>query len=789
MQRRIVERSQVDIQQRIDTRARSRSRCLVFVNARRHEAIVARGCHTNPGLVSAHAHRTNCGAAHGTYWGVRIEAANGLTARFDGDGTVRIEWGETDWFGPGRLSVGGISHAADGDDATVAVGGGSVVASVRVDDELPMLVFRLEATSDLDGIATGAFDLPSVGWPVFTPAERAEGGVDPAARALAYQACEFAFPTGADVGLDRFFLLPHRPPTGWPLALSASDGRTVLIAPLDAFHEQTIGLNGGTVRCGWHGDLATVPAGFATELAVVAADDIRSCLDAWGALLRRRAGTVRPGRWPDALGSKPSYWTDNGAAYWYRTEPGHDPAGSIVAAVDDLLDRGVPLGSVQLDSWWYPHAELRPFDTDEWVVPPTAMIAWEPRADVLPDGIDALHTRLHGLPLAAHIRHLSSAAPIAAELPVHADGPYAVPATAEAYERWLDQCVAWGIETFEHDWLVEVFFGVRPLREVPGRARAWQEGIDRAARERGITTQWCMGTPADMAQTVTLTQVTSVRTCGDHGYIATAGQLWAWFCTVNAMARSLGLMPFKDVFRADPELADAHGEPEALLSALSTGPVGLGDRVGRFDAALAMRTCRADGRLIKPHVPIAATSRSMFVSAGSRPVLMVAECFSDHLAGRWAYVMTMRCSPDDTAVTGDVRLADLGESSPADDVVLWDWRAGTATRAAADHAWTATLTPEQWTFHVVAPVLPGGIAVVGDVSKFVTAGDARIEVSTGDDGVRVTVKGAGERVTLTGWADHVPVRADGSVDHDPSTGVWTTMVDIPSRGWASVTLR
>ena len=68
-----------------------------------------------------------------------------------------------------------------------------------------------------------------------------------------------------------------------------------------------------------------------------------------------------------------------------------------------------------------------------------------------------------------------------------------------------------------------MFFGVRWLRARPGRARAWQEGIDRAARDRGITLQWCMATPADFAQTITLTQVTSVRTCGDHGYIATAG--------------------------------------------------------------------------------------------------------------------------------------------------------------------------------------------------------------------------------------------------------------------------
>ncbi len=713
---------------------------------------------------------------------------------------MHVEWGERDWFGPGRAARGDTSLTLDPPEPPdpgnrLVVHSGEVELSVRADEARPVLVFRIEARRPLTGIATVAFDRPSIGWPVFTPSERLDGGVDPASRALVFQCCEFAFPSGTGASLDRFFLLPHRPPTGWPLTLTAPDGRTLLAAPLDTFHEHVVGLNGGTVRCGWHGDLDDVPTGFATELAVIAGAGVRECLDTWGAMLRAESGTVRPGRWPDELGSRPSYWTDNGAAYWYRTEPGHDPAGSIVAAVDDLTARGVPLGSVQIDSWWYPHAELRPFDTDEWVVPPTAMTAWEPRDDALPDGVPALAARVGGRPLVAHIRHLSSAAPIAQELPVHVDGPYAVPATAEAYERWLDQCVAWGIETFEHDWLVEIFFGVRPLRAVAGRARAWQEGVDRAARERGITLQWCMATPADMAQTVTLTQVTSVRTSGDHGYIATPGQLWAWFCTTNALARALGLMPFKDVFRTDPEVAGPNGEPEALLSALSTGPVGLGDRVGRADAALALRTCRADGRLIKPHVPIAATSRSMLVGAASRSVLMVAECWSDHPAGRWAYVVTLRCSPGDGATTGRVELAELGESAPrprregGTDVVVWDWRSSTATLLAPDAGWDTTLATEEWNYHVVAPVLHCGIAVIGDVSKFVTAGDARIVVSRLDDGVRVVVLGAGETVRITGWSAAAPVRSDGPVSHDPATGVWTTDVAVTARGWAGIVLR
>ena len=275
----------------------------------------------------------------GTYWSVRIEAGNGLAARIDGDGTVRIEWGEVDWFGPGRLTRGGVPTPIDGDDPTVdeidddigharivTVHRTGVAASVRAYRDLPMLVFRLQSTTELDELATGSFAEPYVGWPVFTPAERDPDGVDPAARALAFQCCEFAFPTGADASLDRFFLLPHRPATGWPLLLSAADGRTLLIAPLDAFHDQTIGLNGGTVRCGWHGDLESVPAGFTTDLArrrrrrralVHGRRGARCC----------SGGPARcgPAAGPTRSGSRPSYWTDNGAAYWYRTEPGHDP--------------------------------------------------------------------------------------------------------------------------------------------------------------------------------------------------------------------------------------------------------------------------------------------------------------------------------------------------------------------------------------------------------------------------------------------------------------------------------
>lgn len=741
---------------------------------------------------------------------MHLRAAGDLFVDVAEDGTARIgRETAVDWFGPGRLTgaasvgvdhkIGPLLSASDdmGDYTALVVSDGELRCSIRAYTELSMLVFSIEATAGLYGLATGSYEQPSAGWPVFTPAGRSDGGAPDGLRAVAFQHCEFALPSTAGADLDGFFLLPHRPATGWPLILGAEEGGALLVAPLDSFHDQVLGLNGGTLRCGWNGDLDVVPEGFRTDLAVIAGNGPRACLDTWGGLLLERAATVRPGRWVDTLASRPSYWTDNGAAYWYRTEPGHDVAGSIVAAVEDLRSKDVPIGAVQLDSWFYPHEELRPFDTDEWVVPPSAMTAWEERADVLPEGITDLRNRLDNPPLVAHIRHLSADAAIAGSYPVYVDGPYAAPSTPEIYERWLDQCLAWGVETFEHDWLVEVFFGVRGLREQPGRARAWQEGIDRAAAERGITLQWCMGTPADFAQTTTLTQVTSVRTCGDHGYIATAGQLWAWFCTTNALARSLGLMPFKDVFRADQEVAGDNGPAEALLSCLSTGPVGLGDRVGRMDPALAMQTCRADGLLIKPDVPIAAVGSSMLGAPAFTDELLVAECYSDHGAGRWGYALGMHTNPGDAEVSGEIVLAELGDSAPTGDVVIWDWRTGTVTHGGPKSRMPVALTREDWTYFVVAPVLASGrLAVVGDVSKFVPAGDARMEVGAGDrDSVRITVKGAGETVTLTGWSS-VPITAttgfaggistELEVVRDRDSGVWTLQVEVGTRGWANV---
>ena len=61
------------------------------------------------------------------------------------------------------------------------------------------------------------------------------------------------------------------------------------------------------------------------------------------------------------------------------------------------------------------------------------------------------------------------------------DADRAHPQGGELYERLLDQAVAWGVQVFEHDWLIECFLGVRGLR-TPGRAGRVAGGHRRGTR-------------------------------------------------------------------------------------------------------------------------------------------------------------------------------------------------------------------------------------------------------------------------------------------------------------------
>lgn len=730
-----------------------------------------------------------------------LAAARRLTLHRDSGADWRLAWDERDWLGPISLACGGPAAAAtprerdqrrfNGSNDLGAYNGLEmewhdapypVRTQVRAYVETPVIVFRLEARAEITALATGRFDNPSLAWPAFFPRQRSAGGLPDGTRSYGHQYTEFALPVTGDAACAGFAFAPHRPPVVEPLLFIAPDGRTLLLAPLDQFHEQIIAVPpdrqhlADGVRCGWHGDLATVPEGFATELAVWAADSPRQALAAWANFLRQRYATQRLPRDADDLLGKLSYWTDNGAVYYYRTERDCDYLTTLERVVADARARAVPIRSVQIDSWFYPHRHLRPVSAEGApIVPPSGMLKWEPRADLFPDGFGDLRARLGDLPLTFHSRHFSSQSPYFETHAAWRDGEYAHPVESQLHDGMMADAARWGAITYEQDWMVETFLGVRGLREQAGRARAWQEHLDAGAAAHGLHLQWCMATPADFFQTVTMRQLASIRTSGDYRYLFDNGLNWVWFLHTNALARALGLVPFKDVFLSHGATSMSDGEPyaevEALLASLSAGPVGIGDQLGCTDRDLVMRTCREDGVLVKPDVPIAAVDQCFRANSFFEPSALIGECYSAHPAGRWVYVASFNAHRGKQPLDVRVELAALGESRPTAPVVAFNWRRRTATRLDVDSGWDVTLAFQDWDYRILCPLLPGDITVFGDVSRYATVGDrrvARIASVRGD--LHFDVLGAPETyVEVYGYAATRPARVTAWTAAQPRT--------------------
>ena len=203
------------------------------------------------------------------------------------------------------------------------------------------------------------------------------------------------------------------------------------------------------------------------------------------------------------------------------------------------------------------------------------------------------------------------------------------------------------------------------------------------------------------------------------------GLNWVWFLHVNALARALGLNPFKDVFLAE-RAAEPYAEIEALLAALSTGPVGIGDRIGGADRDLVLRTCREDGVLVKPDLPLAALDHCFRAHRYLEPRLLLGETSSTHAAGRWVYVVAPHASRTREPIRQRVALAQLGALQPTGPVLAYDWRRGGWTRHQPDGGWEVELAWQDWDLRILCPLLPGERALFGDVGKYATVGDRRI---------------------------------------------------------------
>jgi len=197
------------------------------------------------------------------------------------------------------------------------------------------------------------------------------------------------------------------------------------------------------------------------------------------------------------------------------------------------------------------------------------------------------------------------------------------------------------------------------------------------------------------------------------------------------VAWSLGLSPFKDVFwTTSKQPGNPYGaniyEPnpqlQTLVSVLSAGLVGFGDKIGLTNKTLIMQTCAEDGLLLKPDKPATSIDRSFLPQ---RPQGEVWTSYS-HLGGYYWYY----CLGADMKKPFSLLLSDL--YSPSYNNVSkrafhWNNPQGLPIFSEDHPIHFPVYNDNNWPFDyfIVIPSLKNRFLILGELTKFVTLSKQR----------------------------------------------------------------
>ena len=511
-----------------------------------------------------------------------------------------------------------------------------------------------------------------------------------------------------------------------PWLLFDAAGRTMVVAPADHFlvAGMTEGPDGADAG-GIDPQIEGLPAGFEHGTMLVLGQGITATLDAWGRALRVLNGKKPVPDGADVLLRKLGYWTDNGSTYYYNFVPSLGYEGTLLAVRDAYRKLGVPLGYMQLDSWWYPKEKGNSLAA----MAVNGETVYRANPQIFPDGLRAFQRKL-GLPLAVHARWVAADSPYRHEYTMSRNVVLS-PAFWESTASYLRDA---GVAMYEQDWLDR---NARPAVDLTAPEQ-FLGNMARAMRADGIAVQYCMPLPGYFLASTRYQDLRTIRVSDDRFQRSR----WDDFLYGSALARAVGLWPWSDVFMS--------GEtPELLLATLSAGPVGVGDPLDRIDASNLRRAVRADSVLLKPDAPIEPIDASFIADARGSSAPMIAATHSGDEIEVFAYPRTS--SQEQTMVS----LRELGIHGPAYE---WDWVRHTGRLIPAGGSF-AMVFENGWSYAVVTPVGEDGIGLVGDEEKIVPLARQRFpEVTNAASAdVRIAYAAGEDSATLTGYSARQPI--------------------------------
>jgi hypothetical protein len=526
-----------------------------------------------------------------------------------------------------------------------------------------------------------------------------------------------------------------------------NNSHALVLSPADHFKISTMNVAAdGPAASAINAKIASLPDGFSHATLLAAGDGVDDAMKNWGAALQTLGGKKPTANDADAVLAKFGYWTDNGAAYYYKFEPKLGYAGTLLAVKDSFAKMGIPLGYMQLDSWFYTKGKRASWDDGGGDLPFGEDVY---RADpkLFPDGLAAFHQQL-GLPLVTHARWVSSTSPYRHE--------YKMSGNVVIDPKFWNETAAYlknaGVITYEQDWLDR---NASTDMNVSDPSKFLNE-MASSMQQQGLSMQYCMAPPSDYMASSQYQNLATIRTSDDRF----EREHWDAFLYDSRMATALGAQPWVDVFMS-PETGNL------LIATLSGGPVGVGDALGKTSVENVRNVMRADSVIVKPDVGLHPIERMYAEDAAGKqsPMIAVASSGAGDSAAHYVFAYPRKASDTNTTVA----LSELNISGGA---IAYDWVKKTAVAVApggnvtidfdgeSDDGGVDKAAPtDRWGYAVVTPLSKSGIAIIGDANQFATLGSKRISSVMGTgEGEQVTVHfaaGEGPR-TVVGYAKHAP---------------------------------
>lgn len=414
-----------------------------------------------------------------------------------------------------------------------------------------------------------------------------------------------------------------------PLMVTTSNFETLILSPFNHLLHGSVSLSKqpNRILCGLPLGLITIPENTKYKTLLVVKKGVNKAFETYGHLLSTHYRMEPISPYHDQLLAKLSYWTNAGSSYWYNTHADHSYETTFNELKKHHNSIGLPIGSYQLDSWWYQK------DGHHYT---SSITKWKPALKATGANYNSMSPfrkkfkeytlfrkpRLAHLqaqvktPIGCHFKQISAKSSYVLNHPKDfAVESYAVPLKKDFFIQLFNH-PKWHLSFIVHDWLhyMQTHHSLfLDLKLGPKYFRNLDRALLEIKNEDNLcghpTMQLCMTPPSTTLLSAKLQSVTTIRSTADaYSFFVEGPKRWWWHAYSAPFIHAMGKYTFYDNRRTNHRTlfgSRSQSNFEMIMLGLYAGPIGLSDAIGKENMPLIKKAIMIDGTILKPDSPAA----------------------------------------------------------------------------------------------------------------------------------------------------------------------------------------